>query len=95
MHADNIETYYYGLRLLPGQDPNCVYVGWFTSTFNKPNFEFSPKCVRHVNLGALDGGAMKTRWVSSCTTHWLPIYSLWSCHQLSTALGGLGGLVHV
>jgi len=61
-NAESIDTYYYGLRLLPGQDPNSVYVGWFTSNFNRPSLDFSPKCVRHVNLGALDGANMKTRY---------------------------------
>ena len=65
MNADSTDSYYFGLRLLPGQDPNCVYVGWLTSNFNKPPLDFSPKSVRHVNLGALDGASMKTRYWST------------------------------
>ena len=74
MNADSTDSYYFGLRLLPGQDPNCVYVGWLTSNFNKPPLDFSPKSVRHVNLGALDGASMKTRYWS--------IYTVNTTHRL-------------
>jgi ryanodine receptor 2 len=31
--ADQIDEYYYGVRIFPGQDPTSVWVGWVSSIF--------------------------------------------------------------
>lgn len=54
-NAEAIDDYYYGVRILQGQDPNLVYVGWFTTGFSSLGHSFNLNKVRHVNLGQIDG----------------------------------------
>lgn len=45
--------YYYSVRILPGQDPSCVWVGWVTSNFHCCDRTFDPDrvCSVTVTLG--------------------------------------------
>ncbi|KAL2083644.1 hypothetical protein ACEWY4_021417 [Coilia grayii] len=44
-------VYYYSVKVLPGQDPSCVWVGWVTPTFHQqqPHF-FNPERVDTVTV---------------------------------------------
>uniref|UniRef100_A0A8B9RMZ7 Ryanodine receptor 2b (cardiac) n=1 Tax=Astyanax mexicanus TaxID=7994 RepID=A0A8B9RMZ7_ASTMX len=41
-------SYYYSLKILNGQEPSCVWVGWITSTFHPPEQPFDLEKVHTV-----------------------------------------------
>ena len=45
--------YYYSLKILHGQDPSCIWVGWVTSAFRPPeqSFDLERVCTVMVTLG--------------------------------------------
>ncbi|XP_031434602.1 ryanodine receptor 2 isoform X2 [Clupea harengus] len=43
-------AYYYSVRVLPGQDPSCVWVGWVTSSFHRQQQGFDLERVRRVTV---------------------------------------------
>lgn len=45
--------YYYSVRIFPGQEPSCVWVGWVTSDFHQydPGFELHNVRTVTVTLG--------------------------------------------
>lgn len=53
-YLDLIDEYYYGVRVFPGQDPACVYVGWVTPGFHQYNSSFEMKKIRNVVVCAID-----------------------------------------
>uniref|UniRef100_A0A8B9LQT2 Ryanodine receptor 2b (cardiac) n=1 Tax=Astyanax mexicanus TaxID=7994 RepID=A0A8B9LQT2_ASTMX len=42
------QQYYYSLKILNGQEPSCVWVGWITSTFHPPEQPFDLEKVHTV-----------------------------------------------
>ena len=42
--------YYYSVRVLPGQDPFNVWVGWVTSDFHQHGPTFDPNRTRTVTV---------------------------------------------
>ena len=52
--ADMIDEYHYAVRILPGQDPNQVWVGWVTPSFHFSEPSFEMKKTRHVVVSTLD-----------------------------------------
>ncbi|KAK3094056.1 hypothetical protein FSP39_023525 [Pinctada imbricata] len=52
--ADMIDEYHYAVRILPGQDPNQVWVGWVTPSFHFCESAFDMKKTRHVVVSTLD-----------------------------------------
>ncbi|XP_048731868.2 ryanodine receptor-like isoform X6 [Ostrea edulis] len=52
--ADMIDEYHYAVRVLPGQDPAQVFVGWVTPGFHFSETSFDMKKTRHVVLSTLD-----------------------------------------
>lgn len=62
--------YYYSVRVLPGQEPFNVWVGWVTSNFHHHDATFDPDGVHTVTvtLGD-DSGKVQERFV--CNTNFL------------------------
>lgn len=52
--ADMIDEYHYAVRILPGQDPAQVFVGWVTPGFHFSETTFDMKKTRHVVLTTLE-----------------------------------------
>lgn len=52
--ADMIDEYHYAVRVLPGQDPAQVFVGWVTPGFHFSESSFDMKKTRHVVLTTLE-----------------------------------------
>ncbi|KAJ8013934.1 hypothetical protein DPEC_G00035000 [Dallia pectoralis] len=52
-HLAQITTYYYSVRVLPGQDPSSVWVGWVTSDFHQyqENFDLDKTRTVTITLG--------------------------------------------
>uniref|UniRef100_A0A8B9LMT5 Ryanodine receptor 2b (cardiac) n=1 Tax=Astyanax mexicanus TaxID=7994 RepID=A0A8B9LMT5_ASTMX len=46
--AGSLKDYYYSLKILNGQEPSCVWVGWITSTFHPPEQPFDLEKVHTV-----------------------------------------------
>ncbi|XP_070577063.1 ryanodine receptor 2-like isoform X7 [Ptychodera flava] len=57
----NLSTkYYYSIRVFPGQDPTCVYVGWVTPGYHYYNSSFESDKMREVVINVLnEGGAVQ------------------------------------
>lgn len=64
--------YYYSVRVLPGQEPFNVWVGWVTSNFHHHGATFDPDRVHTVTvtLGD-DSGKVQDRLV--CNTNFLAL----------------------
>uniref|UniRef100_A0A1I7Z2U2 B30.2/SPRY domain-containing protein n=1 Tax=Steinernema glaseri TaxID=37863 RepID=A0A1I7Z2U2_9BILA len=61
---DQIDEYYYGLRIFPGQDPANVYVGWVTSEYHFYSSHFSDtEAVRKCRFSEFDHLGMSTESV--------------------------------
>jgi ryanodine receptor 2 len=52
--ADQINSYYYGIRIFPGQDPANIHIGWVTSGFHTYCDQFDIKNIRNVVVCQLD-----------------------------------------
>ncbi|XP_064623398.1 ryanodine receptor-like isoform X6 [Lineus longissimus] len=52
--ADQINSYFYGIRIFPGQDPANIHVGWVTSGFHTYCDQFDIKNIRNVVVCQLD-----------------------------------------
>ncbi|BFZ07812.1 hypothetical protein BsWGS_10847 [Bradybaena similaris] len=52
--AEQMDEYYYAVRVFPGQDPANIYVGWVTPGFHYFENTFDIKSVRHVVISTLD-----------------------------------------
>ncbi|KAK0046902.1 ryanodine receptor 44F, partial [Biomphalaria pfeifferi] len=52
--AEQMDEYFYAVRVFPGQDPSNVYVGWVTPSFHYYESTFDIKSVRHVVVSTLD-----------------------------------------
>lgn len=65
--------YYYSVRVLPGQEPFNVWVGWVTSNFHRHDATFDPDGVHTVTvtLGD-DSGRVQERLVSNTNFLSLP-----------------------
>lgn len=62
--ADMIDEYHYAVRVLPGQDPAQVFVGWVTPGFHFSETSFDMKKTRHVVLSTLDSDYnLKQRYI--------------------------------
>ncbi|XP_041921605.1 ryanodine receptor 2 isoform X1 [Alosa sapidissima] len=66
----NCSTYYYSVRLLPGQDPSCVWVGWVTSSFQQQQqqqaFDLDRVRTVTVTLGDQQGKVQESVKRCSC-----------------------------
>lgn len=51
---ENIDEYYFGVRIFPGQDPNHVYVGWVTTNYHYYDKSFDISKVRKVTFNRVD-----------------------------------------
>ena len=76
---DVIDEYYYGIRILPGQDPASVYVGWISSGFHQQSDTFDMKQIRNVVVCTLDyENQIKSRWEIHAGYHrinaWFVLY---------------------
>lgn len=80
--------YYYSVKILHGQDPSCVWVGWVTSNFRPYDRTFDPErvCSVTVTLGDQWGKVLERLMTSSlCLYHILPrecnrnYVVVWSC----------------
>ncbi|XP_014010249.2 ryanodine receptor 2 [Salmo salar] len=49
-HLAQSTTYYYSVRVLPGQDPSTVWVGWVTSDFHQHQLTFDLEKIRTVTV---------------------------------------------
>ena len=57
MDAETLELmneYFYGVRVLPGQEPNLVYIGWVTTQYHTHTKEFTQDMVRVATVQKLD-----------------------------------------
>lgn len=65
--------YYYSVRVLPGQEPFNVWVGWVTSNFHRHDATFDADRVHTVTvtLGD-DSGKVQERWVGNANSLSLP-----------------------
>lgn len=65
--------YYYSVRVLPGQEPFNVWVGWVTSNFHRHDATFDPDGVHTVTVTLGDNsGKVQERWVCNTTFLSLP-----------------------
>ncbi|XP_053538759.1 ryanodine receptor 2 isoform X6 [Ictalurus punctatus] len=64
----NCTKYYYSVKILHGQDPSCVWVGWVTSNFHSYDRTFDPErvCSVSVTLGDQWGKVLKSIKCSCC-----------------------------
>ena len=51
---DLINEYFYGIRILPGQDPNNIYLGFITTGYHIYSKEFSYDLIRVATIQKLD-----------------------------------------
>uniref|UniRef100_A0A0N4ZPH7 Ryanodine receptor 44F n=1 Tax=Parastrongyloides trichosuri TaxID=131310 RepID=A0A0N4ZPH7_PARTI len=59
--GENINDYYYGLRIFPGQDPSSVYVGWVTPQYHSHVSSFkNSQAVRSCKFAELELSGMLT-----------------------------------
>ncbi|VDM37968.1 unnamed protein product [Toxocara canis] len=67
--ADQIDEFYYGVRIFPGQDPASVWIGWVTPKyhFHSPNFNLS-EAVRRCRFQEIDqyGNSMQSLEYRNC-----------------------------
>uniref|UniRef100_A0A3B5KSP6 Uncharacterized protein n=1 Tax=Xiphophorus couchianus TaxID=32473 RepID=A0A3B5KSP6_9TELE len=65
-------TYYYSVRIFPGQEPSSVWVGWVTSDFHQydPSFELSKVRTVTVTLGDEKGKVHESIKRSNCYMMW-------------------------
>ncbi|MEQ2274893.1 Ryanodine receptor 2, partial [Xenotaenia resolanae] len=65
-------TYYYSVRIFPGQEPSSVWVGWVTSDFHQydPSFELSKVRTVTVTLGDEKGKVHESIKRSNCYMVW-------------------------
>ncbi|XP_072311661.1 ryanodine receptor 2 [Eucyclogobius newberryi] len=79
MHAS---TYYYSVRIFPGQEPSSVWVGWVTSDFHQydPGFELQKVRTVTVTLGDEKGKVHESIKRSNC-------YMVWAGESSSPAQG--------
>ncbi|XP_056888735.1 ryanodine receptor 2 isoform X2 [Takifugu flavidus] len=65
-------TYFYSVRVFPGQEPNNVWVGWVTPDFHQYNPDFDLNNVRTVTvtLGDEKGKVHKSIKCSNCYMVW-------------------------
>lgn len=52
--AEQVDEYYYSVRIFPGQDPSQVFVGWMTPGFHSKENHFDTKKIRHSVVSVLD-----------------------------------------
>lgn len=53
--SDQIDEYYYGVRIFAGQDLSSVWVGWVTSQFHHHSTSFNAaEAVRKIRFNELD-----------------------------------------
>lgn len=53
--ADQIDEYYYGVRIFPGQDPATVWIGWVSPQFHHHSNSFNAsEAVRKIRWNELD-----------------------------------------
>ncbi|XP_055337214.1 ryanodine receptor-like isoform X3 [Paramacrobiotus metropolitanus] len=58
---DLVTEFHYAVRIFPGQDPKCVYIGWVTSDFHHAQSPFALDYVRRAEAKILDvGGQLKS-----------------------------------
>ncbi|XP_015234788.1 PREDICTED: ryanodine receptor 2 [Cyprinodon variegatus] len=65
-------TYYYSVRIFPGQEPSTVWVGWVTSDFHQydPSFELNKVRTVTVTLGDEKGKVHESIKRSNCYMVW-------------------------
>uniref|UniRef100_A0A668AN21 Uncharacterized protein n=1 Tax=Myripristis murdjan TaxID=586833 RepID=A0A668AN21_9TELE len=65
-------TYYYSVRIFPGQEPSSVWVGWVTSDFHQydPTFELHKVRTVTVTLGDEKGKVHESIKRSNCYMVW-------------------------
>ena len=58
-----MNEYFYGVRVFPGQDPSCVYLGWVTTQYHFHSNDFSHDQVRVATVQKLDAyGGVQERY---------------------------------
>ncbi|XP_058254474.1 ryanodine receptor 2 isoform X2 [Hemibagrus wyckioides] len=64
----NCTKYYYSVKILHGQDPSCVWVGWVTSNFHCYDRSFDPErvCSVTITLGDQWGKVLESVKCSCC-----------------------------
>uniref|UniRef100_A0AAR2IQQ6 Ryanodine receptor 2b (cardiac) n=1 Tax=Pygocentrus nattereri TaxID=42514 RepID=A0AAR2IQQ6_PYGNA len=67
-HLADCTKYYYSLKILHGQDPCCIWVGWVTSAFRPPeqSFDLERVCTVMVTLGDEWGKVLQSVKCSCC-----------------------------
>ncbi|XP_072545007.1 ryanodine receptor 2 [Salminus brasiliensis] len=67
-HLADCTKYYYSLKVLPGQEPSCVWVGWVTSHFHPPEqtVDLERVCTVMVTLGDDWGKVLESVKRSCC-----------------------------
>uniref|UniRef100_A0A3Q2W3J5 Ryanodine receptor 2 n=1 Tax=Haplochromis burtoni TaxID=8153 RepID=A0A3Q2W3J5_HAPBU len=80
-------TYYYSVRIFPGQEPSSVWVGWVTSDFHQydPCFELHKVRTVTVTLGDEKGKVHESIKRSNC-------YMVWGGESSSPSQGRNNGL---
>ncbi|XP_076743293.1 ryanodine receptor 2 isoform X3 [Maylandia zebra] len=80
-------TYYYSVRIFPGQEPSSVWVGWVTSDFHQydPCFELHKVRTVTVTLGDEKGKVHESIKRSNC-------YMVWGGESSSPTQGRNNGL---
>ena len=53
-NIEEIDEYYYSVRIMPGQDPANFWVGWVTPSFHMYDCVFDMKKIRNVVVSTLD-----------------------------------------
>uniref|UniRef100_A0A667ZYR6 Ryanodine receptor 2b (cardiac) n=1 Tax=Myripristis murdjan TaxID=586833 RepID=A0A667ZYR6_9TELE len=62
-------TYYYSVRVLPGQEPFNVWVGWISSDFHQHDLTFDPEKARTVTLTLGDDCGKVQESVKRCNCY--------------------------
>ncbi|XP_043914983.1 ryanodine receptor 2 [Protopterus annectens] len=81
-HLKHTSTYYYSVRIFPGQEPTNVWVGWITSDFHQYDMAFDLEKVRTVTvtLGDEKGKVHESIKRSNC-------YMVWAGESMSPGQG--------
>ncbi|XP_071766090.2 ryanodine receptor 2-like [Centroberyx gerrardi] len=68
-HLIQSSTYYYSVRVLPGQEPFNVWVGWVTSDFHQHDLTFDPDKSRTVTVTLGDDSGKVQESVKRCNCY--------------------------
>ncbi|XP_074531886.1 ryanodine receptor 2 [Halichoeres trimaculatus] len=68
-HLIHSSRYYYSVRVLPGQEPFNVWVGWVTSNFHQHDITFDPENVHTVTVTLGDESGKVQESVKRCNCY--------------------------